>query len=331
MGSNGKFKIIIAESMAEDGINLLRSSPNFDVVVLDKSEKEKLVKEIKNADAIVVRSGIKVTEELLKNAENLKIVGRAGVGYDNIDVDACSKRGIVVMIAPSGNTNGVVELTLGMMLDYARHISDANNSMKDGKWEKKMFGGSELKGKTIGIIGLGRIGVGVAKRCQAFEMNVIAFDEYIPKEKAEELGVKLLDNLDELLANSDYITIHTPLTEETRDLIDAKAIKKMKPNAVILNVARGGIVNEKDLADALKEETIGGACIDVYTKEPPTKEDFPFIGLKNCISTPHLGASTEESQALVSKIICENIIEALENGKYIDAVNLTEAKVSQKK
>lgn len=317
-----KFNVLVSDNIAKEGIAILEEHNNIEVDVHTNWTHEELIENIGKYDGIIVRSGTKLRKDVIDVADKLKVIVRAGTGYDNIDVEACTKKGIVVMITPWGNSNAVVELTMGLMLDHARNISYANLTMNEGKWEKKKLKGYELKGKTVGIIGLGRIGAGVAKRCQAFEMNTIAYDKFIPKKRAEEIGVKLVDNLDELITKADYITIHLPLTPQTKDLINKDELAKMKKNAVIINVARGGVVNEEALNAALRDDAIAGACIDVYSQEPAKKEKFPFIGLKNCITTPHLGANTYEAQIKVAEIAAQHVIQALISKIFIDAVNI---------
>jgi D-3-phosphoglycerate dehydrogenase / 2-oxoglutarate reductase len=317
-----KYKVLISDNLAIEGVEVLQNSPNIQVDVKTKHTPEELIKLIPEYHGIIVRSATKLTAEVIEAAKNLKVIARAGTGYDNIDIKACSKQGILVLITPLGNSNAVVELTLGLMLTWARNIARANQSMIEGKWEKKKFGGQELKGKTVGIIGLGRIGAGVSKRCKAFDMNVIAFDKYLPKIRAEELGVELIDDINKFVSRADYITLHIPLTESTKDLIAKEQFDLMKKNSVVVNVARGGVVNEKDLYDALVNEKIAGACMDVFSKEPANKEEFPFIGLDNVISTPHLGASTSEAQIDVAKLAAEHLVQALNSNLFIDAVNV---------
>ncbi|MEX2682242.1 MAG: phosphoglycerate dehydrogenase [Candidatus Sigynarchaeota archaeon] len=319
---NKKFKILVADGLAQEGIDILKGFKEFSVDVKPKLTKEELAQIIPVYDAIIVRSATKLSADIIAAAKNLKVVARAGTGYDNIDADACTKRGIVVLITPLGNSNAVIELTMGFMLDAARHISLANQTMAMDKWEKKKLEGTELKGKTVGIIGLGRIGAGVAKRCLAFEMKVLAYDKFIPAKRAEELGVKLVDDLDDLLKQSDYITIHTPLTEQTRNLIGKEQLAKMKKTAIIINASRGEVIDEKALHQALAEKRIGGACIDVYSKEPACKADFPFIGLENVITTPHIGASTVEAQIEVARMAADHVAKALLSKVFIDAVNI---------
>jgi len=322
----GKFKILVSDSIAQEGIDELRKHPEFDVIIQTKHTKQELINLIPPFHAVIVRSATTLDAEVLTAAKNLKVVARAGTGYDNIDVKECTKLGIVVMITPAGNSLAVAELTLGYMLDFARHISNARQSMVEGRWDKNKFTGTELAGKTIGILGLGRIGGLVAKRALAFDMNVIAYDKYITKDRAKEFAATLLDDFNEFLKKSDYICIHLPLTPETTNMIDAPQFEIMKPTSCIINIARGGIVNEKTLVTALKEGKIGGACIDVYSKEPASTNEYPFILLPNCITTPHLGASTMEAQNKVGSLAADQIAHALLEKKYIDAVNLKDIK-----
>jgi D-3-phosphoglycerate dehydrogenase len=317
-----QYKVLISDGLSKEGLAILSQYPNLKVDVHKKLPKEDLLKVIADYDAIIIRSATKLTKDVLLLAKNLKVICRAGTGYDNIDAEQATKQGIVVLITPTGNSNAVVELTMGLMLAFARKICLANQSMKEGKWEKAKFEGTELKDKTVGIIGLGRIGAGVAKRCKAFEMNVIAYDQYIPPKVAQDLGVELVGSLKDFLPRVDYMTIHLPLTDETKNLISKEQLALMKPNAIIVNVARGGVVDEQALYIALKENKIRGACVDVFGKEPACTTDTPFIGLENVIALPHLGASTEEAQIEVSKLAANAIVQALNSKAYIDAVNL---------
>ncbi|MFX1448461.1 MAG: phosphoglycerate dehydrogenase [Promethearchaeota archaeon] len=317
------YKILISDGLAEEGVEILRKFKNFELTINDKTNKDELLEIISQYDGIIVRSATKITSEVIDAGKKLKVIVRAGTGYDNIDIEECNKHGIVVLITPLGNTNAVVELTIGLMLNFARNIYKASSSMREGKWEKNSLRGSELQGKTVGVIGLGNIGAAVVKKCQAFNMNVVAFDRFIPKKRGQDLGVELLDDFNDFLAQSDYITIHVPLTPQTKDLISYSEIEKMKSTAIIVNVARGGVVNEQALYDALKNNKIGGACIDVFSNEPVDPKDTPFIGLDNCITTPHLGASTYEAQIEVAKLAAERIGQALNSKIFIDAVNIS--------
>ena len=317
------YKLLISDGLAQEGVEILKKFKNFELTINDKTSREELLEIIELFDGIIVRSATKLTPDIIKAGKKLKVIVRAGTGYDNINIEECNKQGIVVLITPLGNANAVVELTVGLMLNFARNIYKANSSMREGKWNKKFLRGSELQGKTVGVIGLGNIGAAVVKKCQAFDMNTIAFDRFVPKKRGQDLGVELLDNFDDFLARSDYITIHVPLTTQTKDLISYSEIEKMKPTAIIVNVARGGVVNEKALYDALKNNKIGGACIDVFSKEPVDPKDAPFIGLDNCITTPHLGASTFEAQIEVAKLAAERIVQALNSKIFVDAVNIS--------
>ena len=317
------YKILVSDGLAQEGVEILKKFKNFKITINDKTSREELLEIIEQFDGIIVRSATKITPDVINAGKKLKVIVRAGTGYDNINIEECNKHGIVVIITPLGNSNAVVELTIGLMLNFARNVYKANTSMREGKWDKKFLMGSELQGKTVGIIGLGNIGAAVVKKCQAFNMNVIAFDRFVPKKRGQELGAELIDNFDEFLSRSDYITIHIPLTAQTKDLISYSEIEKMKSTAVIVNVARGGVVNEQALYNALKNNKIGGACIDVYSKEPVNPQDAPFIGLDNCITTPHLGASTYEAQIEVAKLAAERIVQALNSKIFIDAVNIS--------
>ncbi len=317
------YKLLISDGLAQEGVEILKKFKNFELTINNKTSREELLEIIEHFDGIIVRSATKITPDIINAGKKLKVIVRAGTGYDNINIEECNKHGIVVLITPLGNTNAVVELTVGLMLNFARNIYKANSSMREGKWDKKILRGSELQGKTVGIIGLGNIGAAVVKKCQAFDMNTIAFDNFVPRKRGQDLGVELLNNFDDFLARSDYITIHVPLTTQTKDLISYAEIEKMKSTAIIVNVARGGVVNEQALYDALKNNKIGGACIDVYSKEPVDPKDAPFIGLDNCITTPHLGASTFEAQIEVAKLAAERIGQALNSKIFVDAVNIS--------
>ena len=318
------YKVLVSDGLAQEGVEILKKFKNFEITINDKTSREELLEIIEQFDGIIVRSATKITRDVIRAGKKLKIIVRAGTGYDNINIEECNKHGIVVLITPLGNVNAVVELTIGLMLNFARNIYKANTSMREGKWDKKSLRGSELQGKTVGVIGLGNIGAAVVKKCQVFNMNVVAFDRFVPKKRGQDLGVELLDNFDDFLARSDYITIHVPLTVQTKDLISYSEIEKMKSTAIIVNVARGGVVNEQALYNALKNNKIGGACIDVFSKEPVDPKDVPpFIELDNCITTPHLGASTYEAQIEVAKLASERIVTALNSKIFIDAVNIS--------
>jgi len=284
-------KVIIADQINEKGIKILEEVA--EVVVDTSITQEKLISKIKDFDAIIVRSRTKVTRTVIEAGEKLKIIARAGVGVDNVDVEAATERGIMVVNAPESASITVAELTIGLILALTRKISIADKSVKEGKWEKSKFMGIELNGKTLGILGLGRIGTQVLIRAKAFGMSILVYDPYITKETAKELGVDIVD-FQTLLKNSDIMTIHVPLTPETKYLISKDQFKMMKENAIIINAARGGIINEDDLYEALTIDNLGGAGLDVFEKEPP--EVSPLLTLDNVILTPHIGASTKEAQ-----------------------------------
>ncbi|MCX7722794.1 MAG: phosphoglycerate dehydrogenase [Verrucomicrobiae bacterium] len=314
-------KILICDPVSPKGISLLKSQPEFDVVVLDRRHSEsELLPLVADATAIVVRSETKITRPIIEAAPQLRVVGRAGTGVDNIDVEAATARGIVVMNAPGGNTISTAELTFSMLLALARKIPQAHESMKAGQWNRKAFQGIELYGKTLGVLGLGRIGSEVAKRAVAFGMRVLAYDPYLSLARAQALQVELVE-LDRLYAESDFITVHMPLTDETRNMLNAEAFAKMKRGVRIINCARGGIVNESDLYHAIKSGQVAGAALDVYETEPPPAE-FPLRSLPEVIMTPHLGASTGEAQEHVGIEVAEAITEYLLHGTVRNAVNV---------
>ncbi len=313
-------KILITDGMAPEGIDILKQAGHQ--VDSKKLTADELVKIIGEYDGLVVRSATQVTEKVLAaGAPALKVVGRAGVGVDNIDLPAATKVGVVAMNAPDGNTISAAEHTVGMIFATARMIPQAYAKLSGkGEWDKKSFTGVELIGKTLGVVGLGKIGKHVATICQAAGMNVIAFDPFLSAEVAKSLQIESV-TVDDLLKRADFVTLHTPLTEQTRNLINADRLKTMKKTARIVNVARGGIIDEKALADALKAGTIGGAAIDVFEQEP-IPADHPLIGVPNAIITPHLGASTEEAQTKVSVAIAQQFNAFFATGKIINAVNV---------
>jgi len=311
-------KVLAADGISPKGIELLQKE--FEVVVKDKLPKEELLEIIPEFDAIMVRSASKITKEVIDRATNLKIIGRAGVGVDNIDIPAATARGIIVINSPGGNTIAATEHTMAMMLAMSRNIPIANETMQKGEWNRKKYVGVELRGKTLGVVGMGRIGSGVAKRALAFEMNVIAYDPYINEERAKALGVKVV-TFDELIEQSDFITVHMPLTPDTKGMIGMEQMKKMKKGVRLVNCARGGIIVEEDLAEAVKSGIVAGAAIDVYTSEPVTK-DHPLVGVPGIVLTPHLGASTVEAQIGVSLDVSKGIIAALHGEPVATAVNM---------
>lgn len=312
-------KVLISDNLHKAGVAILEQHPNIEVDFRPGLSPEELKEAIKDADALAIRSATKVTAELIQHAPLLKVIGRAGTGLDNVDIAAASRRGIVVMNTPGGNTITTAEHAISLMLSLARNIPQAAQSMREGRWDKKKYQGTEIFNKVLGIIGLGRIGRVVAERALGLKMRVIGYDPYITKELAASMGVEMV-SLDELLARSDFITLHTPKTKETTKLLDRKAFHKMKPGVRIINCSRGGIVDEEALLEALKEGKVAGAALDVFETEPPPP-DFALAKLPNVICTPHLGASTEEAQANVSVAICEQILEYLLYGTIMNAVN----------
>lgn len=310
-------KVLISDNISEKGIAILKNA-GLDVDVKIGLKPEELKKEIKNYDALIVRSATKVNSDIIDAAENLKVIGRAGSGLDNVDKNASTKRGIVVMNTPGGNTITTAEHTIALLLSMARQIPQATASMKEGRWEKKRFMGVELYNKTLGVIGLGNIGSHVARIARGIGMNIITYDPYLSEQKAKELGIKIVE-LEELIKNSDFITIHTPLTNETRGLINAERIARMKNGVRIINAARGGMIDERAIYDALKSGKVAAAALDVFEKEPP--EGSPLLELDNLICTPHLGAASEEAQENVAIAIAEQIADYLVHGTIRNAVN----------
>lgn len=311
-------KILVADPVSEQGVALLAEKHQVDVKL--KLPVEELIRLIPEYDALVVRSETKVTKAVIEVAEKLKVIGRAGVGVDNIDVEAATKKGIIVLNAPEGNTVAATEHTMAMMLALARNVAQAHGSMQQGKWERGKFMGVEMRGKTLGILGLGRIGTGVAKRAVAMEMDVLAYDPFISMDHAKALGIELAD-LDEVIKRADFITLHLPLTAETKNLINKDSIAVMKDGVRIINCARGGTIDEAALAEALQSGKVAGAAIDVFSKEPVDASN-PLIGLTNVVLTPHLGASTAEAQVGVAVDVAYGILAALAGEPVTTAVNM---------
>lgn len=309
-------KVLVSDPISDEGISILRQVAEVDVITT--LSPEELIKKIPEYDALVVRSETKVTKEVLE-AGKLKIVGRAGVGVDNIDVDAATRCGTIVVNAPLGNMNSAAEHTIAMMMSMTRNIPQACASMRRGEWNRKHFMGSEVKGKTLGILGLGRIGIEVAKRAQGLEMKIIGYDPFISEERARDFNVTLR-SVDEIVQEADYITVHTPLTKETRNLIGKNQFAIMKKGARLINCARGGIINEEALSEAVKNGTVAGAALDVFVNEPPTGS--PLLALDNIITTPHLGASTEEAQVNVAVDVANEIVKALKGESVSNALNM---------
>jgi D-3-phosphoglycerate dehydrogenase len=309
-------KILVADPIAEEGIQSLRSYAQVDVKT--KLELEQLKTIIGDYDALIVRSQTKVGSEVIESGKKLKVIGRAGVGIDNIDVDAATKKGIVVVNAPTGNIIAAAEHTIALMLALARNVPQADGQLKSGKWRREEFVGTEIRNKTLGIIGLGNVGSEVAKRAQSFEMRVIAHDPFVSKDYARNLKVDLV-SLDQLLRDADFITLHVPLTAATKKLIGSKELTKLKPTARIINCARGGLIDEEAVVKAIKAGKLAGAAFDVFNKEPVT--DSPLFKEDKIIVTPHLGASTIEAQTSVAKDVAEEVLAVLQGQFSKYAVN----------
>lgn len=309
--------ILIAEPMAAAGIELFKSQADWNVIV---SNPKEYTKHLADADALVVRSAVQVTSAVLAQAPKLRVIGRAGVGVDNVDLPAATAAGVLVMNTPGGNSVSVAEHTLALMLSMARAIPQASASTKSGKWEKKKFLGSELRGKILGIVGLGSIGREVLKRARAFQMRIIAHDPYVMSQLAKDIGVELV-TIDELFAQADYITLHVSLTPETDGFLNDDAFAKMKKGVRIVNCARGELIIETALLKAMRSGIVGAAALDVFPNEP-TDADYPLFAIESLIATPHIGGATEEAQEIVGVRIAEQMVEYLQNGVAINAVNM---------
>ena len=295
------FHVLVPDNVDQKAIDILRNCDRVRVSAPGKLERPALLEAINDAQAIIIRSGVTADAELLENASQLKAIARAGVGVDNVDLAAATSKGIVVMNTPGGNTISTAEHTFGLMIALSRHIAQGHQSLLEGRWDRKSYTGVELKGKTLGIIGLGRIGQAIATRAQAFEMNVIAHDPYLPPQVAADIKVPLLD-LAEVLAKSDFLTLHALVTDESRGMINADSIATMKDGVRIINAARGALINSADLAAGLASGKVAGAALDVFEVEPPPV-DHPLIGLPKVIHTPHLAAgfdSTSDAQVTVA-------------------------------
>jgi D-3-phosphoglycerate dehydrogenase len=313
-------RILVTDSLARQGLEVFERAAGYKVDVRLGLKPPELKKIVSPYHGWVIRSGTKVTAELIEAAESLKVIGRAGVGVENIDVEAASKRGVVVMNTPGGNNVTTAEHTISLMLALARHIPQAVASLKSGEWKRDKFMGVELCNKTLGVIGLGNVGSIVAERAAGLRMKVIGHDPFVAPESAARLGVELV-SLEEIFARSDFITVHVPLMNETRGMINRKAFAKMKKGVRIINCARGGIVDEQDLAQALQEGKVAGAALDVYVDEPPSPE-HPLLKLEQVITTPHLGASTDEAQLNVAIAVAEQMVDFLSRGVIRYAVNV---------
>lgn len=308
-------KILVNDAIAEEAIDLLKAKHEVDVMEYGAIE---LLVNIGRYDAIIVRSRTKVTEDVIQKGENLKVIGRAGVGVDNIDVEAATARKIPVVFSPRGSTVSVAELAMGHMISLARKLVFSDRSIRAGRWEKKKYRGTELQGKVLGLVGAGRIGAEVAKRAKAFGMSVLAFDPYLSREIADEIGVELVE-LPRLLKEADFVSVHSILTPETKGLIGKEELDTMKQTVFLVNCARGGIIDEAALADALEENRIAGAALDVFENEPPG--DSPLLRLENIHLTPHLGASTTEAQVRAGSIVAEQVLKVLGGERPNQIVN----------
>ena len=314
----GQFRVVVTDHVSDSGLAPLLDDARFDVIRIDDSSTDGFRAALADADGLVVRSATKVTREMLSGSPRLKAVGRAGVGVDNIDLNAATERGIAVLNSPAGNTVAAAELTMALILSVVRRVAEADRSMRAGKWERAQLRGVQLKDRTLGLVGAGRIGGEVAVRCRAFGMKVIVYDPYLTAERADDLGLALT-GLDEVLRHGDIISLHVPLTDETRYLIDGDAISKMKAGAFVVNVSRGGVIDEEALAQALVNGHLAGAALDVFESEP-LSPGSPLLDLPNVVLTPHLGASTVEAQELVAREIAESVREALAMGDISGSV-----------
>ncbi|HEX2953845.1 MAG TPA: phosphoglycerate dehydrogenase [Bacillota bacterium] len=311
-------KVLVLDGVSEKAIAILREN-GIQADVSPTLPLDELIAKIPEYEGMIVRSQTKVTKEVIEAGSNLKIIGRAGVGVDNVDKDAATQRGIIVMNAPDGNTISTAEHTIAMILSLSRNIPQAYASLKAGQWDRKSFVGVEVNNKVLGIIGMGRIGTEVAKRMMAMGMSILAYDPFLTEERAEKLGVKLA-TIDEIVTNSDYITVHTPLNAETKNLLNADAFAKMKKGVRVINCARGGIIDENALADAIEAGKVAGAAVDVYPEEPPTNRRL--IDLPQVVATPHLGASTKEAQVNVAIDVAIEMSKALKGEAFKNAVNI---------
>lgn len=316
------FEVVATDGVSADGLAPLVGDDRFAVHRFAASADPGFSDVFASASGLIVRSATKVDSGLFDRAPQLRVVGRAGVGVDNIDIDDASRRGIAVINAPGGNTVAAAELTIALILSVVRMVPEADRSIREGRWDRARFRGSELRGKTLGLVGAGRIGREVAIRCDSFGMDAIAYDPYLTAEQAEGYGLTLVD-LPEVLAGADVISLHVPLNDETRGLIDKEALRSMKSSAVVVNASRGGVVDEAALAEALHQGEIGGAGLDVYETEP-IPDDSPLLDAPSLVLTPHLGASTNEAQVQVAVEVAEGIRKILGEGEISEALNASQ-------
>lgn len=312
------YKILVSDPISPEGLKSLIDHKDFEVKINTDLTENELIEEIKDYQGLIVRSQTQVTEAVIEASPNLKVIARAGVGVDNIDVDAATKNGVIVINAPDGNTISATEHSMAMILSMARNIPQAHQSLKNGKWDRKTYRGTELFNKTLGVIGAGRIGLGVAKRAQSFGMNILAFDPYLSEDKAKELNVTRA-TVEEIAEQADFVTVHTPLTPKTKGIVGKAFFEKAKPTLQIINVARGGIIDEEALVEALDNNQIQSAAIDVFETEPATES--PLVENEKIIVTPHLGASTVEAQEKVAVSVANEIVDIFENGNVLNAIN----------
>jgi D-3-phosphoglycerate dehydrogenase len=317
------YRVLVTDEIDAEGVALLTAEPQILVDEVPTLPKEELLGRIGEYEAIIGRSATRISTDLLKNARKLKVVGRAGVGVDNIDLETATALGIAVINAPAGNTIAVAELFFGTVISLLRNIPRADSSMHAGRWDRSTLLGSELKERTLGIVGLGRIGGEVATRARAFGMNVVAYDPYIPKSRFEALRVKEASSLDALLEEANVLTLHTPLTEETKGLIGKREIARLPQQSIVVNMARGGIVDERALLDALQSKHLFGAVVDAYEKEP-LAADHPLRAMQNVLLTPHIGASTMEAQRNVAVDVCLAVRDALMSGELSRSINVAD-------
>jgi len=314
-------RVIVLDDLSQEGLNLLKSAGGIEVEVRTGLKGDDLRKALLEADGAICRSGVKITADVLAGNRRLKAIARAGVGVDNIDLKAATRQGILVMNTPGGNTISTAEQAITLMMALSRNVYPAYQSLVEGRWDRKKFTGTQLAGKTLGIVGLGRIGQAVATRALALEMHVLAYDPFLTPQRAKELGVRLCTSVREMLPDVDYLTVHTPLTEETRNLIGMDEIKIMKKGVRLINCARGGIYNEAALVEGLKSGHLGGVALDVFEKEPCT--DSPLFGMPNVVCTPHLGASTEEAQSNVALEAAVLLVDYFTTGAIKQSVNMS--------
>jgi D-3-phosphoglycerate dehydrogenase len=314
------FQVLVPDNLNKAGLDTLAAAGELSVNAPGKMSRAQTLAAIPSAHALIVRSDTTVDAEMLAQAKNLKVVVRAGVGVDNIDLNECTARGIVVMNTPDANTVSAAEHTVALILALARHIPQADRSVRDGRWERKKFTGMELNGKTLGIIGFGRVGRAVAERVRCLGVNEIAYDPFVPEDIARHLGLSLVPRIDELFERADIISLHAVITDQTREIINAQAIAQMKDGVLIINTARGALIDNSDLAAALKNGKVAGAALDVYDVEPPSP-DNPLLGLDNVVYTPHLGASTFEAQEAVGVEAANAVINALLKHRYDNVRN----------